>query len=71
MIIEIPENSDFSIQNIPFGIFETSNKGPRAGVAIGDYIIDLAELSDLGVFDFETSVLKKETLNDFISFSSN
>ena len=67
MIIEIPENSDFSIHNIPFGIFETSNKGPRAGVAIGEYIIDLAELSDHGVFEFETSVLKKENLNDFIS----
>ncbi|MFL6637511.1 MAG: fumarylacetoacetase, partial [Paraburkholderia graminis] len=40
---------DFSIQNLPFGIFsdtanDTSNDTRRAGVAIGDEIVDLAAL---------------------------
>lgn len=67
MIIEVSKDSDFSIHNIPFGIFQTNDKSPRAGVAIGEYIIDLEELSYHGVFDFDSSVLKKDTLNDFIA----
>ncbi|WP_396590669.1 fumarylacetoacetase [Allomuricauda sp. R78024] len=67
MIINIPENSDFSIHNIPFGIFSTADRSPRAGVAIGEHILDLAAVAELDVFDFNTAVLEKDTLNDFIS----
>ncbi len=67
MIIHIPENSDFSIHNIPFGIFSTQDRSPRAGVAVGEHILDLAAVAELDVFDFNTAVLEKETLNDFIS----
>ena len=67
MIINVPENSDFSIHNIPFGIFSTANRSPRAGIAIGEHILDLVEVAKLNVFDFDTSVLKKDTLNDFIA----
>jgi fumarylacetoacetase len=35
--VEVPENSDFPIQNLPFGIFKTSSSlKPRVGVRIGD-----------------------------------
>ncbi|MBO6531985.1 MAG: fumarylacetoacetase [Muricauda sp.] len=67
MIIEIPENSDFSIHNIPFGIFSTQDRSPRIGVAIGEHILDLAAVAELDVFDFNTALLEKDTLNDFIS----
>ncbi len=67
MIINIPEDSDFSIHNIPFGIFSTQERSPRAGVAIGEHILDLAVVAELGVFDFNTAVFEKDTLNDFIS----
>ncbi len=67
MIINIPENSDFSIHNIPFGIFSTADRSPRAGVAIGEHILDLAALAELDVFEFNTAVFEKDTLNDFIS----
>lgn len=67
MIIEIPENSDFSIHNIPFGIFSTKDRSPRVGVAIGEHILDLAAVAELDVFDFNTALLEKDTLNDFIS----
>ncbi|ATY64137.1 fumarylacetoacetase [Cordyceps militaris CM01] len=36
---------DFSIHNLPFGIFSTSSGAPRAGVRIGDSIVDLKALS--------------------------
>ena len=67
MIIPIPEQSDFSIHNIPFGIFSTAKRSARAGVAIGEHILDLCALAQLNVFDFNTDVFQKETLNDFIS----
>ena len=57
MVIEIPENSAFSIHNIPFGIFSTPGTEPRVGVAIGDHILDLAGLSDLGVFDLQRQIV--------------
>ena len=71
MIINIPTNSDFSIHNIPFGIFSNNEKTARVGVAIGEYILDLEAVAALGVFEFDISVLSKNTLNDFIALGKN
>jgi fumarylacetoacetase len=35
-------HADFPIQNLPYGIFSPPDGAPRAGVAIGDMILDLA-----------------------------
>jgi fumarylacetoacetase len=37
---------DFPIQNLPYGVFTADGRprGPRIGVAIGDWILDLAEV---------------------------
>lgn len=67
MIINIPKNSDFSIHNIPFGIFSAEERSPRIGVAVGEHILDLAAVAALDVFNFNTAILEKETLNDFIA----
>jgi len=70
-MIDIPENSDFSIHNIPFGIFSTKGTEPRVGVAVGDHILDLEAVARLGAFSFDTSVFSKEYLNDFISLGKS
>ncbi|KAJ1498566.1 hypothetical protein HMI56_004902 [Coelomomyces lativittatus] len=50
-ILPISENSPFTIENIPFGIFSPTKKdSPRVGVALGDYVFDLAVAADHGVF---------------------
>ena len=67
MIIDIPQQSDFSIHNIPFGIFSTAERSARVGVAIGDHILDLVVVAELGVFKFDTTVLSQSTLNAFIA----
>ena len=67
MIIDIPDDSDFSIYNIPFGIFSTADRTPRVGVAIGAHILDLAAVAELGVFEFDSSVLNESALNNFIA----
>lgn len=67
--IEIAQDSDFSIHNLPFGVFLRDGRG-TPGVAIGDYIIDLHTAAKLGQFDdldFDKSVFESEVLNDFIA----
>lgn len=48
--VNIPQNSDFPIQNLPFGVFKTENEPARIGVAIGNKILDLKALHVLGYF---------------------
>lgn len=62
----IPEDSDFSIYNLPFGIYSDENVKHHVCSAIGDYIIDLYELESADVFDINRSVFDKQFLNDFI-----
>ena len=65
--LRIPDGSDFTLANLPFGIFSTPGTSPRAGVRVGDHVLDLAALGSLGVFDFDVSVLSRPVLNDFIA----
>lgn len=63
--IDVDPNSDFPIQNIPFGVMTTEGDTPRVATRIGDKVIDLKVLFDLGYFydlhfgqeDFDTSSL--------------
>ncbi len=68
--IDVPENSDFPIQNIPFGIVKPKGKEPRPATRIGDTVIDLSMLADLGYFDkLELSnygIFHARVLNDII-----
>ncbi|MFC5373607.1 fumarylacetoacetase [Brevundimonas faecalis] len=43
---------DFPIQNLPLGVFSV-DEAPRGGVAIGDFILDLAALADSGLLSGE------------------
>lgn len=67
--LEIPKASDFSWFNLPYGIFSKEDNRPRAGVAIGEYVIDLARAYELNLFhelDFGYNVFNKPVLNRFI-----
>ena len=48
--INVPPDSDFPIQNLPYGIFRPRDGAARAGVAIGDLILDLSVLEERGYF---------------------
>lgn len=67
MPISIPAGSDFTLANLPFGIFSTPGTAPRAGMAIGDHLLDLSALAATGCFDFDPGVFRQPTLNAFIS----
>ncbi|MGI4869800.1 MAG: fumarylacetoacetase [Janthinobacterium lividum] len=49
--IDIRPTDDFPIQNLPFGVIETPDDGPRLAVAIGGYALDLYACAQLGFFD--------------------
>ncbi|XP_048375579.1 fumarylacetoacetase isoform X2 [Sphaerodactylus townsendi] len=68
--IHVDENSDFPLQNLPYGIFSTKdNPRHRIGVAIGNQVLDLSAVKHL----FDGPVLSKHhhifdqpTLNQFM-----
>jgi fumarylacetoacetase len=43
--------SDFPVQNLPLGIFSIDGEQRRAGVAIGEFILDLSAVADAGFID--------------------
>jgi fumarylacetoacetase len=68
--IHVPENSDFPIQNIPFGIFSTPTKTARPGIAIGEQILDLLILWENGFlsqFPFQKRDMDNCVLNGMMS----
>lgn len=68
--IEVPPNSDFPIQNIPFGVFLTRDDIITIGTRIGDTAIDLGALHQLGYFKgipLTDDIFLQDTLNDFIA----
>jgi fumarylacetoacetase len=65
--IETDPRSDFSIHNIPFGIYTDKTVKHRAASAIGDYIIDLYELASAGLLKIDRTVLEQPVLNAFIA----
>lgn len=68
--VEVAPNSDFPIQNLPFGVFRTQYLSPGAGVAIGDYVLDLVYLHEHGYFDglgLPAGIFNQPYLNSFIA----
>ncbi|MBA4275225.1 fumarylacetoacetase [Flavobacterium sp.] len=68
--INVPENSDFPIQNIPFGVFITKDDVITIGTRIGNCAIDMGALQQLNYFEgieLTDDMFMQDTLNDFIS----
>lgn len=68
--VNYPENSDFSIYNIPFGVAVFNKEYIACATRIGDVVIDLATLYDFGFLDdvegLNDNVFEAYTLNEFI-----
>ena len=48
--VKYDKNTHFPIQNIPFGVFQNAKGENHVGTAIGDYVLDLYEVSKGGLF---------------------
>ena len=71
--IDIKPDSDFPIQNLPFGVFETNERGPHLCMAIGGYVFDLYAASQFGFFEdlealgaAQPKVFRRRSLNAFL-----
>ena len=70
----VSADSDFSIQNLPFGIYIDVSGKKIACSAIGDEIIDLAILHQLGYFNgiqLPEKIFQSEFLNNFIALGKS
>ena len=66
--VETAQGSDFPIQNLPWGVFSTAERSPRAGIAIGDLVLDVTVLAEAGLLgDIPGGVFATGVLNDFIA----
>jgi fumarylacetoacetase len=68
--ISLPENTDFPLENLPYGIFTAPGRNtPRVGVAIGEHILDLSRVAEAGFLDdlgLENTVFSQPFLNEFM-----
>jgi len=69
--IDVPSDSHFPIQNLPFGVFQPKRGNARVGIAIGDFVVDLSVLEELGHFrspEFQDRhVFSHDSLNAFLA----
>lgn len=70
--IPVSADSDFPIQNLPFGVFRPRTGGDaHIATAVGDCVIDLHDLSRAGLFAgpllSKTTALEESTLNAFLA----
>ena len=68
--VDVPVNSDFPVQNLPFGIFKTRYLSPVAGIAIGEHVLDLVYMHEYGYLDglgLPPGIFNQRYLNDFFA----
>jgi fumarylacetoacetase len=69
--VDIGPDSHFPIQNLPFGVFKPRQGTARVGVAIGELIVDLSVLEELGHFsspEFQNRhPFSQDSLNQFLA----
>jgi fumarylacetoacetase len=70
--VDVPTGSDFSIHNLPYGVFRPSaGARPRIGVAIGDAVLDLSVLAERGLLSGRAlgdgDAFRQPTLNAFMA----
>lgn len=67
-LIEVHPESDFPIQNLPYGVFSTaSDPSPRIGTRLGDWVIDLSILDHENVFGTRYGFFDDASLNRFMA----
>ncbi|WP_073125013.1 fumarylacetoacetase [Reichenbachiella agariperforans] len=69
--LPIAAESDFSIYNLPFGIYSQKGGKKHVGIAIGDKVVNLFGLSENQMLDVASAFFAQDYLNDFIRLGKN
>jgi fumarylacetoacetase len=66
--VNVPDDTDFPIQNLPFGIIKNKDESHVAS-RIGDFVLDLAILNKSGLLgvDYVQELFESESLNKLLS----
>ena len=67
--IDVSRDSHFPLENLPFGVFKPRDGDARAGVALGEFVVDLSVLQEAGHFpDLQDRTLfARNSLNEFLA----
>jgi fumarylacetoacetase len=67
--IAVAPDSHFPLENLPFGVFKPRDGAARAGVALGECVVDLAVLEETGHFTDlgNQKFFAGDSLNDFLA----
>src|SRR4051812_42822380 len=65
--IEIPADSDFPVENLPYGVFKPEGKPARVGVAVGGQILDLSVIEEAGCLGADEKIFSSDSLNRFLA----
>lgn len=72
--LSVSQDSDFPIQNLPFGVFSTHSSPAVCGTRIGDFVVDLDALQRLDYLEglgLPDGLFAQDNLNTFISCGKN
>ncbi|GJQ36690.1 MAG: fumarylacetoacetase [Anaerolineaceae bacterium] len=66
--IDTHPDTDFPIQNLPFGVFSTNaNPRPRVGTRLGDFVVDLSVLDEENLLGKRHGFFADSSLNRFMA----
>jgi fumarylacetoacetase len=67
--IDVPSDSHFPLENLPFGVFKPRDGSARIGVALGEYVVDLSVLEEAGHFPDlqDRQFFARDSLNQFLA----
>ena len=67
--IDVPRDSHFPLENLPFGVFKPREGAARVGVALGEHVVDLSVLEEAGQFRDLPSrdLFSQDSLNGFLA----
>jgi fumarylacetoacetase len=67
--IDVPQDSHFPLENLPFGVFKPKDGAARIGIALGDYVVDLSVLQEGGHFSDlkDRQLFARDSLNEFLA----
>jgi fumarylacetoacetase len=70
--VPVAPDSDFPLENLPYGVFRPRSGGlPRIGVAIGNYVLDLAVIDEAGLLAAtpvsKRGLFNQDSLNAFMA----
>ena len=60
----------FPLNNLPYGVFAREEDEPHCGVAIGDYVLDLAAAQSAGVLGYPDAGFEMPYWNDFMELGA-